>query len=576
MSTRAYDYILQVADSTSFEVGNIVIGLSSNSVSEIIAIESSNLKVRLSNNHLEYIAGETLISNIATLYSVNTFIDHSSNVTGLVNVFALPTSLGLPDSVTVYVDGLQAPRDSFTIHANNTIQFLPVLQRENSNSEILTAIVYPTTNVTSLLVQVVVGNTEALSFVASNLTGYVETANSTISAIFNSPYIAEKNSFQQTPLVKLYSIYYPGEWYPTDEYGNPGKTGAGYPWPYEFPIRFAEVIGENYSDFNYTVVYGGQNYKVTALESGSISTDSSGKVGESSLKVSNFDGYIASLIENPNIAGYNSSNATFAYVNGAIVQNIDPRTVSSNIHYNAGVAALRGANAAWDYSATIAHGDTWTPFKTDSRDLLEAVVEVKLTYAKFLDYWPEYSLVKNSTANSLTVYSVGPYRIGDSITSNTDSSISTISAIYGNTLYLSDTNLGDLVANSKVLILNPEADKNSHIEHIFTITRLEELDELSGTFSLANWLQYFRKSVPKRKFYATTCPFQYKDGNCKYPASGSGPIVGSNPPLTANGFFTINNATTGNLSQDICAKTLTACKLRRNSINFGGFPSAEG
>jgi phage-related protein len=575
MSTRAYDYILQVADASSFEVGNIVIGASSNAISEIVSIESSNLKVRLANNYLEYLQGETLISNVSTLYSINTFIDHSSNVNGTNNVFALPITLGLSDSVIVYVDSLLASRDSFTIHANSTIQFLPILQRENANSEILTATVFPTTNVTSLLVQVVVGNVEALSFVASNLTGYVETANSTITSIYNSPYIAEKNSSQQTPLVKLYSIYYPGEWYPKDEFGNPGKTGSGYPWPYGFPIRFAEVIGENYSDFNYAVIYDNQEYKVTALESGAISTDSSGRVGESTLKIANFDGYIAGLVENPNIAGYNSSNATVAFVNGTVVQNIDPRTVAPNVHYDASVAAERGANAAWDYESTIAHGDTWTPFKLDSRDLLEAVVEIKLTYAKFLDYWPEYSLVKNSTSNSLTVYSAGPYRIGDSVTSNTDSSISTIEAIYGNTLYLSDSNLGDLLANSKVLILNPEADRNSHIEHVFTITRLEELDELSASFSLSNWLQYFKKSIPKRKFYTTTCPFQYKDNNCKYPSNGTGTIVGSRPPLQANGFFTLNNATAGSISQDICAKTITACKLRRNSINFGGFPGAD-
>ena len=576
MSTRAYDYTLQVADASSFTRGNVVIGTTSGAVSEIVSIEASNLKVRMANVYIEYQVGERLISNAAVLNTVNVFINHSSNVTGSANVFALPTPLGLADSVIVYANGLVAPRDSYRINSNNTIQFLPILALQNTNSEAITSITYPTANVTSLLIQMVRGNVDAASFVAANLVNYVETANSTISAISDSPYIAEKNSFQQTPLVKLYSIYYPGEWYPKNAAGNPTKSGDGYPWPYGFPIRYAEVIGENYSDFNYNVIFDGVEYRVTALQSDSISADSSGRINETTLKVSNFDGSMARLVENSRIAGYNSSNATIAVVNGEVVQNIDPRTVAANVHYDSAVAQSRGENAAWDYESTVSNGDTWTSFKSDSRDLLEAVVEIKLTYAKFLDYWPEYSLVKNSSANSATVYSSAPYRVGDSVTSNTAGGALTanITAIEGNTLYFDSTDLGDLLSNSKVWIRNPDADRSSYVEHIFTITNLQELDELAATFSMSNWLQYFRNSVPKRKFFAYTCPFQYKGAECKYPASGSGTIVGSNPQLQANGFFTLNNASTGSINQDLCAKTLVSCALRRNTINFGGFPGA--
>ena len=574
MSTRAYDYTLQVADASSFTRGNIAIGSTSGAVSEIVAIEASNLKVRMANIYVEYQTGERLISNVAVMSTVNVFIDHSSNVTGSANVFALPASLGLADSIIVYANGLVSPRDSYRINSNNTIQFLPILALQNTSSEAVTSITYPTANVTSLLVQMVRGDINAASFVASNLVNYIETANSTISAISDSPYIAEKNSSQQTPLVKLYSIYYPGDWYPKNSAGNPTKSGDGYPWPYGFPIRYAEVIGENYSDFNYNVIFDGVEYRVTALQSDAISADSSGRINETTLKVSNFDGSMAVLVENARIAGYNSSNATVAFVNGEVVQNIDPRTVASNVHYDSAVSLVRGENAAWDYESTVAHGDTWTSFKSDSRDLLEAVVEIKLTYAKFLDYWPEYSLVKNSTPNSATVYSSAPYRVGDSVTSNTNPLTANIEAIDGSTLYFDSTDLGDLLSNSKVWILNPDADRSSYVEHIFTITNLQELDELAATFSMSNWLQYFRNSVPKRKFFAYTCPFQYKGAECKYPANGSGTIVGSNPPLQANGYFTLNNASTGSLNQDLCAKTLVACALRRNTINFGGFPGA--
>ena len=577
MSTRAYDYIIQVADSTNFTVGNIIIGSSSNAVGEVIAIESSNLKVRTSNLYVEYLVGERLISNNAILYSQNTFIDHSASIDGLTNSFATPTTVDLSDTVTVYVDGLVAPRDSYII-SSSAIQFLPVERIANTENGALDVVVFPTADVVSLLVQVVRGNIESANFIASNLVSYIETANSAIVDIFSAPYIAEKNSFEQTPLVKLYSIYYPGEWYPKNASGNPSGSGDTFPWAYNFPLRYAEVAGETFSDFNYSVVYGGQEYKVTALESSDISSDSSGQISEISLAISNFDGFIASIVENANIAGFNSSNSTVAFVNGELVQNIDPRTVSSNIHYNSSIAASRGANAAHTYESTIETGGTWIPFKRDSRDLLDAIVEVKLTYAKFLDYWPEYSVIKstNLVENSITVYSTGPYRIGDVITSNSyPVERSTVTSISGNKLFCSDNGVLDAIAGDKIYVINPDADKNAYVEHIFTINRLDELDELKASFNMSNWLQYLKNRVPTKKFFISSCPFRYKGEECKYPANGSGTIVGSNPVLSANGYFTVNNATTLNLSEDICGKTLTACALRRNLINFGGFPGAS-
>jgi phage-related protein len=342
-------------------------------------------------------------------------------------------------------------------------------------------------------------------------------------------------------------------------------------------LRYAEVLGETYSDFNYSVIFGGSSYKVTALESGDISTDSSGQISEISLSISNFDGYMASLVDNANVAGFNSTNSTVAYVNGELVQNIDPRTVPPNVHYNSSVAESRGVNAAHSYETTVATGATWIPFKRDSRDLLGAIVEIKLTYAKFLDYWPEYSIVKSTNVieNSITVYSSGPYRVGDAITSNSSPTQTTIiSSIEGNKLFCDNTDLNDS-AGDRIYIRNPEADKNAYVEHAFIINRLDELDELKASFNISNWLQYFKNSAPRKKFFITTCPFRYKGEECKYPANGSGTIVGSNPPLSANGYFTINNATTANLSEDICGKTLTACSLRKNLINFGGFPGAS-
>lgn len=585
MSTRAYDYKLSIADTSSFEVGNTIIGLSSNVVAQIIDVSDAELKVKLANTSQQYIIGENVISNVAILRSYNAFIDHSSNISGASNVFVLPLTYGLinqNDAITVYVDNIPAPRDSYVINANNTIQFLPVesLDIRTTNtvttySDIRTAKIFPDSNVSSLLIQAVTGNTEADSFVSANFEGTLLSAESTILDINDSPYIAEKNAVTQSPVVKLYSIYYPGEWYPPNNAGNPSGSGSGFPWPYGFPIRYAEILGDEYYNTNPAAVYGGTTYPTTAIESDNIQIDASGKIGEISLSISNFDGSISALVENKNILGYNSTRSTQAIVNGELVQNIDPRTVSSNIFFSSSVQASRGENAAWDYESTISAGDTWTPLRSDSRDLTGAVVDIVVTYAKFLDYWPEYGIIRSATSNSANVSSSSVYRVGDIVTSNTNSNVSSILKIEGDTVYFSNTSLNSLTANNPLYIVNPDADSSAHIKHTFVINSLDELDEIVAKFSLTNWLQYFKNTLPKRKFYPTTCPFVYKGEQCKYPASGTGAIVSSNPTVQANGFFTFGNVSTDNIAEDICSKTLTACRLRKNLVNFGGFPNAQ-
>ena len=585
MSTRAYDYKLSLGDTTNFTRGNTVIGLSSATVAEIIDVVDGELKVKLANTAQQYIIGENVVSNVAILRSFNAFINHSSNISGTTNVFALPATYSLvelTDTINVYVDGLVAPRDSYVINANSTIQFLPVEDLVSNTQGGLTVFsdvrqtqIFPTTDISSLQIQVVTGNVESASFVSANFEGTILSAASTVLDITDSPYIAEKNAIEQSAIVKLYSIYYPGEWYPPNNSGNPSNSGAGFPWPYNFPIRYAEVLADEYYDSSYAVAYGGITYGAKAIESDSIQIDASGRIGEISLTISNFDGSISNLVENKNILGFNSTRSTIEEVNGELVQNIDPRTVSSNIFFNAGVQQSRGVNAPWDYESTIAEGDTWSPFRKDSRDLIGAVVEIKLTYAKFLDYWPEYSLVKTANTNSAIVYSTSVYRVGDIVTSNTTSNSTSITNIIDNTLFFSNTSLNDLTTNSALYIVNEDADSSAHIKHTFTLSSLDELDEIIAKFSLTSWLQYFKQAVPKRKFYATTCPFVYKGEACKYPSSGVGAVVSSNPIIQANGFFTFGNVSTANIAEDLCSKTLTACKLRNNLVNFGGFPGAE-
>lgn len=575
MSTRAYDYIVQVANASSFVEGNVVQGSTTGASAEIVAVEQSNLKVRMTNVYSEFLEGESITSNSSVLLSTNTFLDVSASIDGATNTFPIGTSYAFLDSIQVYADEQLLDKSRYVLNSNDTISFKNVNVLSGSDSVLYEEQLYPDESVDRLFIQTVTGNTQAASFIAANLDSYVETANSSIVSIFNAPYIAEKNSTQQTPLVKLYTLYYPGEWYPANERGNPSKTGEGRPWPYGFPLRYAEIVGETFNDFNYYVSFGGEEYKVVALTSSDLSFDLSSSVGTVTLDISNFDGAMARLVEDANILGFNSSNSASAFVNGELVTNIDPRTVSGNVHFNAAVAAQRGENAAWDYSSTIANGDSWTSLKEDSRDLLGAVVELKMSYAKFLDYWPEFSTVRSSTANSAQVYSTSPYRVGDVVTSNSNSSTSTITDIRGANVFFSNTSLSSLGSGSKLLIVNPDADKNSFIKNVFSINRLTELSEVNATFELADWLRDLSSELPKRKYYTATCPWSYKGAECKYPVTGTGSIAGSNPALSANGFFTYNNESTANASEDICSKTLTACRLRNNIVNFGGFPGVK-
>lgn len=576
MSTRAYDYIITVNDASSFVEGNVVVGLSTNASAEIVQVENNNLKVIMSNVYSEFLEGETISSQSAIMVNTNTFADLSSSIDGQTNTFSVPESSAFTDSVQVYADGFLISKDRYSYSSSgNSITFKNVRVLADASSSVYEEVPFPTTDINKLLIQVVTANTQAGSFVASDLNSYIETATSSIQSIYNAPYIAEKNSTQQTPLVKLYSIYYPGEWYPANSAGNPTKTGEGFPWPHEFPLRYAEVVGESFSDFNYTVSFGGNEYKVISMSSSDISLDLSSTINSITLELSNFDGSIASLIENKNIAGVNSTGSTLAIKNGEIVTNIDPRTVSSNVSYDPSVASTRGVNAAWDYSSTVENGDTWIAFKEDSRDLLGAVTELKMTYSKFLDYWPEYSTVRSSTTNSAIMYSTVPYRVGDTVTSNSSSSTTTISAIKGSNVSFSNTSLGALSTGTKLLIVNPDADKNAYVENIFVINKLNDLSEVTASFELTDWLQNFKSELPKRKFYNTTCPWKYKGAECKYPTSGTTNIVGSNPPISANGFFTYNNESTSDPTRDICSKTLTACRLRNNVVNFGGFPGVK-
>lgn len=87
---------------------------------------------------------------------------------------------------------------------------------------------------------------------------------------------------------------------------------------------------------------------------------------------------------------------------------------ASGLNYDVNIVNYYGtANAMFDKTMTEAVRGTWTQEKMDTRDLLGAAVEIKTTFANFLDYWPEYGLITSTSNNIVTLTNSLPYRVGD-------------------------------------------------------------------------------------------------------------------------------------------------------------------
>jgi len=575
MSSRLYDYIITVDSVSQFREGNNLIGSSSGSYGLITKIdsESNTIKVKMNNVHQEFEVGESVYSSHSPIlrgYSYNSFTVDSDNQT----VFTLqggviPTYLegysgavgnGDVRELNVYVDGVYKHQtDWFYDIDTTTINFYE----------------YSAPKEGVLVVRRDQGNLASESFTASNLSigNTLTTSSSTISSIANSSFIRSLNEFIQPPLVRLVSIYYPGEWYPPLQSGNPGGAGEGYAWPSTFPLRIAEVVGDIHSDISYNVSYDGDTYIPYPMEVDGIATSSDGTIDTVTIRISNYDNLITSLVEDPYLVGNVTSNSASGIVNGELVVGLDPETVVGNIHYNQDtVDSYYGkTNAAWIYSQAQAREETWKPLKYDTRDLLGAVVEIKSTFADHLRYWPEYSTISFIDSTVITVVNSAPYRVGDVVTTGDVSSTITILSISGNNLTLSDT-LSGVSVNDRLLILNNNYDPDSYIKDVFKITELSALNEQAAEFTLTNWLQYFKLNLPKRKYYKNTCQWQYKGDECQYPGPNGGSIPGTYPTLQANTVpVTITNEEGAIAEEDECSKSSLACKLRNNTVHFGGF-----
>lgn len=423
MSSRNYDFILQVNDTSNFRNSNAIIGVTSGTTGLIMNVDhvASTIKVRLANTYQEFNIGETILSNISTyvesVASV-TYTNTAGQITGSVNTFALPSSNLInfyTDSISVSLNGIPVPKSMWVYSDGNVIvkplsytktlatdlanlkaklsssvksnfynssswtpgesisdNDLKVVQ-QSTNVEDFSYLVpdidlervfvgtaydvnfaqpynltLPTANISNLTVSLSYGDKDSYPFNPGYKTVEVTTATTTITSFELSNFIAAKNAMEQQPVVRLYTLYFPGEWYPPRESGNPNteELGIAYPWPAGFPFRFAEIRGDYNSDILYRAQLGGYTYAPYPINSTGISLDSSGKINDVSLVVSNFDNLITALIENPFLCGYNSSNNASGIVNGEIVFNIDPRTNPSNVHFDAAYSSSMGINVA--------------------------------------------------------------------------------------------------------------------------------------------------------------------------------------------------------------------------------------
>jgi len=610
MSTRLYDYIITVGDASAFRTGNNIIGLNSGTVGYIAAVDTvhNNIKVKVHNVFQEFSTGESVVSNhsiLASVRTVDTFpMNSNSNVSVYTLTYTTPTANGEYGNTTaiartynanIYIlseaawgSGFRNPPTSeLNVYVNNVYQHPETWTYESSNNSV---IFRPyVTPVANTIVRVVrsIGNVALPSFVPSFLSigNSVTSASSTVSAIYNSPFIRSKNAFTQPPIVRMLTFYYPGEWYPPNDVGNPTGTGAGYAWPANMPWRIAEVVGDYFSDLYYNVTFDGDSYLAYPMETDGIGTSSDGTIDRVTMRISNYDNLVSTFVENPYLVGkvtstnapYNVANPYKGYVNGELVDNLDPVTIVTGAFYDADLANryYGTSNATWSYDRAIAMGQEWQNLKYDSRDFLGGVVEIKSTLASHLQYWPEYSkltYIHPVDSNVIQVINSAPYRVGDVIKTPTSTSTPIISAVLDDNYIILASTLTGASDNEALYIVNPEYDPDAYIKDTFKVTELSALNENFAEFTLTSWLQYFKLQLPKRKYYKNTCQWEYKGAECQYPGPGGGIIPGSSPPVLANTNPINTNNEVCALADDECSKSYEACRLRNNTLHYGGFP----
>ena len=407
-------------------------------------------------------------------------------------------------------------------------------------------------------------------------TGSTNLVSRTITNIEQNKFLTETRSSEMSDIIRLISIYYPGEWY-SDNKELPNNSRA---WPHLFPMRFctagfSEQEIDSVTPETYPVEFDGIEYLPIPIDMADISEDSDGKINKFSISIFNVDNMVNAIINNPNLAGYSSEGISIT-VDGQTITGIDARTVPGNSAYNPAIVNYYGTtNATIDKRQNDLLGGTWTQVKEDSRHLLGAVVKITSTFQRFLKYWPEYSTItSNPNNNTVNVKDAVVYRVGDKVRTSSNSTTATITSITNNSVIYLDSNIQGIIGD-RLYIVNPDGDTAASVTEVFTIDKLEGIKQDVVTFELSSFLQFFTRKIPRERYFRNNCRFKYKDARCGYRGPGDYIIRGTSNRRANPKAVTIANEETTDLTKDQCAKTLEACQLRGNDYNYGGFISVR-
>ena len=190
-------------------------------------------------------------------------------------------------------------------------------------------------------------------------------------------------------------------------------------------------------------------------------------------------------------------------------------------------------------------------------DLVGSKVTRKRTFAKYLD---AYCYTGGYPAGGVCSGESGgaPFSLSksDCLDATKNGSAGTWTVYNSTTCAASNSNTGIWYASAL-------ADDEAYFaEEIWYIDRKATETRTHIEFELTAAHDVHGVKLPGRSVVANTCPWAYKGTECGY--------SGSN-------YWKIDNSSTSTASEDVCAKTFTACELRfpePQEIRFGGFPGA--
>lgn len=112
--------------------------------------------------------------------------------------------------------------------------------------------------------------------------------------------------------------------------------------------------------------------------------------------------------------------------------------------------------------------------------------------------------------------------------------------------------------------VNAAADPSAAFpDEVYFIDR-KALENRDGVqFELACSFDLIGIQLPLRQIVRNICPWKYRGGECGY---------------TGTNFFTTADVSTNDVTQDVCGKRISSCKLRfgaHSQLPYGGFPGAD-